>query len=45
MVQSGNRTEIGLFVITSPVQCIPGIRHGRSEERMQRVQARYQPQL
>ena len=32
MVQSGNRSEIGLFVITYPVQSVPKVCHGRPEE-------------
>ena len=45
MIQSGNRSEIGLSVITYPVQFVPGVRHGRPDELKQGVQARYQPQL
>ena len=43
MVKSGNRSETGLFVITYPIQFVPGVRNGRPEE--QGVQARYRPQL
>ena len=37
MVHSGNMSETGLFVITYPVPFVPGVRHGRFEERVQRV--------
>ena len=40
-----NRSDAGLFVITCPVQFVPGVRRGRLEELMQAVQARYRPQL
>ena len=35
MVQSGNRSETGLFVITYLVQFVPGVHHGKPEELMQ----------
>ena len=39
MVQGGSRSETGLFVITYPVQFVPGVRHGRPNELIQGVQA------
>ena len=28
MVQSGNRSETGMFSVTYPVQFVPAVRHG-----------------
>ena len=44
-VQWGSRCKTGLFVITYPVQFVPGVRHNRPEEFMQGVQIRYQLKL